>query len=259
MFCFHWKLFIPPDNDLNCDHQDERKRKKEKAPEKDIRHFHVSPLRFPKAFLFSTGHSSVCIVFVFVCLFVLKNPLIHFSSCFAQKANTAVNPFCPESLPAFPEASLLIQWPPPSLPLRLASLSEPTATTALPLLREEATLWKWPCLFCRFLLLGKAQHPGGRSPSSGFPPAENWFCCPLVNQLAVTMTTAWPRARVPDLTPLPASPKSVWVPAAFVGLRFACQFEAALLLIGCRGLGLESLGCREVSSLPWQEFPGNLG
>ena len=132
MFCFHWKLFIPPDNDLNCDHQDERKRKKEKAPEKDIRHFHVSPLRFPKAFLFSTGHSSVCIVFVFVCLFVLKNPLIHFSSCFAQKANTAVNPFCPESLPAFPEASLLIQWPPPSLPLRLASLSEPTATTALP-------------------------------------------------------------------------------------------------------------------------------
>lgn len=57
------------------------------------------------------------------------------------------------------------------------------------------------------------------------------------------MTMAWPRAwMTPDLTPLPASPKSVWVPAAFVGLHFACQFEAALLLIWLQEAGLRIPG-----------------
>ena len=151
------------------------KEKNKKLPEKDIKHFHVSPLRFPKAFLFPTGHSCVCIVFVFVfCLFVLKNSLIHFSSCFAQKANTDVNPFCPESLPAFPEASLLIQWPPPSLwgwPT-----SEPTATTALPqphaaclaaARRSRSLEVTMPLL--QVPVTWRSTAPRGRCPSSGFP------------------------------------------------------------------------------------------
>ena len=142
----------------------EEKENNKKLPEKDIKHFHVPSLSLPKAFLFSTDHSCVCIVFVFVGFFcfVLKNSVIYFNSCFAQKANTAVNPFCPESLPAFPEASLLIQWPSPSLwgwatslsPLPPPPSHNPRQTAWL--LLEEASLWKWPCLFCRFLLLGEA-------------------------------------------------------------------------------------------------------
>ena len=127
--------------------------------------------------------------------------------------------------------------------LHAHNLSEPTATTALPQPQADCLAAARRSLslevtmpFLQVPITWRSIAPPGGAPYSGFPPAENWLRCPLVSRLAVTMTTAWPRAwMTPDLTPLPASPKSVWVPAAFVGLRFACQFEAALLLIGFRG------------------------
>lgn len=235
------------------------KEKNKKLPEKDIKHFHVSPLRFPKAFLFSTGHSCVSIVFVFVfCLFV----------CFKELFDPLQFMLCPESqhscksfLPGKPSSlsrGLFADSVTTSLPLRLANLSEPTATTALPqpqaaclaaARRSYSLEVTMPLL--QVPITWRSTAPPGEIPLLRLPPCRELVLLPLVNRLAVTMTTAWPRAwMTPDLTPLPASPKSVWVPAAFAGLRFACQFEAALLLTGCRGLGLESLGCREVSSLP---------
>lgn len=136
---------------------------KKKLLERDIKYFHVSPLRFPKAPLSTTGH----------CFFVLENSVIHFNSCFAQKANTPANPFCPESLPAFPEASLLVQGPLPSCSGRPASPSPLPPRPPAWLLREGTALWKWLCLLCEFLLLGEVQAPWEpQPPSLGFTLRE---------------------------------------------------------------------------------------
>lgn len=110
----------------------EEKRKSKRAPREGYKTF--SPLRFPKT------HTPIqwpvcvcCCCCVVLCFcFVLENSVIYFNSCFAKKAKTAANPFCPESLPAFPKASLLVQWPLPSLPSWPASPSPLPGTPGHP-------------------------------------------------------------------------------------------------------------------------------
>lgn len=137
--------------------------------------------------------------------------MIHFNSCFAQKAKTAVNP--PSSLSRGVFASSVTT----SLPLRLASLSEPTDPQAACLAPERRNhSLEMPSAFSvGFYYLEKLPTPQAHPAQAPQPPlraslSENWLHCPLVNRLAVAKTTAWPRAwMTPGLTPLPTSPKSV--------------------------------------------------
>lgn len=100
--------------------------------------------------------------------------MIHFNSCFAQKAKTAGNP--PSSLSRGVFASSVAT----SLPLRLASLSEPTDPQAACLAPERRNhSLEMPSAFSvGFYYLEKlptpptAPRPGTASPSSGFPLRE---------------------------------------------------------------------------------------